>query len=361
MKDLNEKLSPDRKVVSFINSQFSGGELFVDNSFQRRSVWGIKNKVRLIETILMMYPMPELYFWASTPRKDGTISNSVVDGQQRIRAITEFIAGDFELKSSYLDTKNKDKPYAGCFFDDLKKKFKDRIWQYQLNVKTIPSDVNKNEIKRIFLRLNETDKSLNPQEKRHAEFSGEFAKTSEKLAELSFWTDWEVFTPAAIRRMSDVTFVSQLLSYQRLGMEGSITPSKLTELYDLFNDEYKQKSDDIKSFKATLDVIDSIFDDNEHAAEFFTAITHFYPLYIVFYSLLKGADQKQLADEEIILSIAEALGSFAKAYKKGQKTYRGLELSAYRLASNEGFNKKANRETKVSTVRAIVHGKLKES
>jgi uncharacterized protein with ParB-like and HNH nuclease domain len=42
-----------------------GNILVVDDSYQRRSVWGEKDKIRLIETILLNLVIPELFFLAS--------------------------------------------------------------------------------------------------------------------------------------------------------------------------------------------------------------------------------------------------------------------------------------------------------
>ena len=43
----------NHKSIKEINTMFSSGNLIVDESYQRRSVWGEKDKIRLIETILI--------------------------------------------------------------------------------------------------------------------------------------------------------------------------------------------------------------------------------------------------------------------------------------------------------------------
>ncbi len=80
-----------------------------------------------------------------------------------------------------------------------------------MNVRIIPSKVTRDQIIAIFRRLNETDKSLNPQEFRNAQFNGKFIATAEKLADLHFWEEWKFFSPASIRRMGDLQFCSSLL------------------------------------------------------------------------------------------------------------------------------------------------------
>lgn len=51
--------SDNHKSIKEINTMFSSGSLIVDESYQRRSVWGEKDKIRLIETILLKLVIPE--------------------------------------------------------------------------------------------------------------------------------------------------------------------------------------------------------------------------------------------------------------------------------------------------------------
>ncbi len=58
-------------------------------------------------------------------------------------------------------------------------------------MRTIPSDVNRDGITMLFKRLNETDKSLNPQEIRNAEFNGLFLQVSEEVANNKILQSWD--------------------------------------------------------------------------------------------------------------------------------------------------------------------------
>ena len=87
------------KTIQEINRDFTEGKLFADSSYQRRKVWNDQDKVRLIETILMELVMPEVFFWTTDRDPDtGVASTHIVDGQQRINAIVDFIGGEFVLK-----------------------------------------------------------------------------------------------------------------------------------------------------------------------------------------------------------------------------------------------------------------------
>ena len=105
------KFSDNRKTVNEIFTMFDEGKLIVDDTYQRRSVWSEKDKVRLIETILLQLVIPELFFWkADTDPETGISTTHIVDGQQRIKAIYSFINNEFKLKPQcLLDESSKEK------------------------------------------------------------------------------------------------------------------------------------------------------------------------------------------------------------------------------------------------------------
>ena len=53
----------NRKTINEISTMFEKQDLIVDDTYQRRSVWNEKDKIRLIETILLNLIIPELFFW----------------------------------------------------------------------------------------------------------------------------------------------------------------------------------------------------------------------------------------------------------------------------------------------------------
>lgn len=68
-------------------------ELVIDPDFQRNEVWESKQKMELVESILMGIPIPVMYLFEM---KDGT--KQIVDGRQRITAILDFLNNKFSLK-----------------------------------------------------------------------------------------------------------------------------------------------------------------------------------------------------------------------------------------------------------------------
>jgi uncharacterized protein with ParB-like and HNH nuclease domain len=65
--------------------------------FQRNAVWTIVQKSYLIDTVLNGLPIPELYM-QDVGDESGNEKHIVVDGQQRVRAVLDYVLGNFSLE-----------------------------------------------------------------------------------------------------------------------------------------------------------------------------------------------------------------------------------------------------------------------
>ena len=79
----------------------------VDPPFQRGSVWTLRQKRAWIESLLTNYPLPAIFI-NSFGMKPGSpahpvygIKDIVIDGQQRIRAIADFLQDKFQVRGEY--------------------------------------------------------------------------------------------------------------------------------------------------------------------------------------------------------------------------------------------------------------------
>jgi hypothetical protein len=344
MANFNDLISASKRPLSDLIVKFQKGDIFVDNTYQRRSV--LRNKIRLIETILRGYPIPEIYLWAgkANPRT-GLTKLSVVDGQQRLTAIRDYIAGDFALDKKALDPQPSDASYKDKQFNELTTKDKQAIWSYNLTVRTIPEEIDMEGIVTIFSRLNETDKSLNPQELRNAQFNGLFIQTVEVLADLPFWEKHKIFNAAAIRRMGDIQFVSSLLMFLRSGIEEEVDQKSINKMYDTYNDAYPDQQKDTRTAKAIIKIIGQVFAESEEVAKFFKSPVHLYSLFIVVYQ--HWANKKPV----VIKGWASRLETFAAQYKR---TRPPTTVARYKAAATEGTQKRSNREDRVRYLRASI-------
>lgn len=117
--------------VEHIVRDFKDSSLIVDTSYQRRSVWLERDKIRLIETILMGLIIPEVYFWdAETDPDTGKTITHIVDGQQRINAIVQFIGNEFRLSKEHLTSEDIKEKYGDKRFENLSNDDKVIIWSF---------------------------------------------------------------------------------------------------------------------------------------------------------------------------------------------------------------------------------------
>lgn len=149
--------------------------------FQRPPVWGRAQKQLLIDTILRKYDVPKFY-WRKTGKSPDTFD--VVDGQQRLRAIWEFQAGEYRLPkdSDPIDGY----PVAGVKYDELPDELRIRFDTYALDV-VVLTDTDEEEVREMFLRL-QNGTSLKAQEKRNA-MSGQMREFVKGLASHPFFAN----------------------------------------------------------------------------------------------------------------------------------------------------------------------------
>lgn len=336
-------MQPDTKTSKWIVDNFRNELLIVDNSFQRNYVWLTKHQISLIETILLGYAVPEIYLWmVDTDPTTGDTKYSIVDGQQRIGAVFDYIDGKFALRSAYLSEKNAE--YANKYFKDLSDDLKKRIWSYSFTVRQLPQDVSREEIVKMFLRLNSTDKSLNPQELRNAEFNREFLDNAQKISKLDFWRTHKIFSADSIRRMKDIQFISSLLIFLRDGIESEITQTAINKMYDLFNDEYKEKQADYNTVTSILNEIQEIIDHDPNTLKALSKTTHFYTLFTLTYFVI--SQNKHFTNKQ-----KDLISSFYKKYNEGSEE---AYIEEYRSSSKESTNSKQSRMARLKALRSYV-------
>lgn len=304
---VNSVIQTSRPTVTELLENLRSKSYFVDDSFQRRLVWTEKQKARLIQTVLMGFPMPEIYLWQQRADPEtGQQSHSIVDGQQRLTALQQFTANEWPLKAAYLDEIDGADEYRDKYWKDLVDPVKQAFWQYVVNVRVIPSQIEQQQIIDVFRRLNETDKSLNPQELRNAEFNGEFIKIAEKIADSQYLSELRPFTDSSIRRMADIEFTSSMLMFLRKGLVEENTKT-INEIYDTYNDEYLEAEEDFNAaegfFKRCLN--DYLVDDATR--KFFTRPVNLFTLFCV---------EKIIFSRKVKIDMVSGLNSFTKEYSK---------------------------------------------
>ena len=186
-------------------------ELNSESYFQRMpNLWNDGKQSRLIESILINFPLPAFYF-------DGSNSGKwlVIDGLQRLSSMRRFII-DKELRLKHLEFLTQ---FNGFTYDDLprdiqRKLLESHITAFIINPGT-PVDVKFN----IFKRINTEGISLEPQEIRHALFQGASANFIAELGSLEEFDEATDYSLTNNRRMLDRDFANRFLCFYLLGYE----------------------------------------------------------------------------------------------------------------------------------------------
>src|SRR5580698_5962494 len=72
----------------------------VNRRYQRKLVWTVEEKQRLIDSIAKDLPIP-LFLVAEMPDADGAYE--LIDGMQRLNAMFSFLENEFALNGEYFD------------------------------------------------------------------------------------------------------------------------------------------------------------------------------------------------------------------------------------------------------------------
>lgn len=350
----------NRKSIKDITSMFSEGSLVVDETYQRRSVWSEKDKIRLVETILLNLIIPVLFFWkAETDPETGASITHIVDGQQRIKAICSYVNNEFKLKpQALLDAAAKEK-YANKYFKDLDPDDKRLFWNYQLMVIDIDPAATRSDIITMFNRLNLTDYNLNDQEKRNS-MSGEFAALARELSDADIWEERHLFTTTDVKRMKDVEFCASLILLYREGIIDQTDQTALNEAYEALQEGYKDAEKDKAAVFAAIESLPQFF-VSEDVTKFLKKKTQLYTLFsVIFYMQRNGMEitEECLSNLKRFVELYSVFNNdmdLTDQIGEDEKTLFD-RLKKYKLASSEGLNKHTNRMIRYNVMKDFIFG-----
>ena len=142
-----------------------GGKLDIRPAFQREFVYGDKERMAVIDTILKGYPLNVMY-WSD--RGDGTFE--VIDGQQRTISVAQYVSGEFSFPDLFT--------HHDMFFDNLSEAQQQKIMDYDLTVYICTGD----DKERLdwFRTINIAGKELTNQELRNAVYSGPWVSDAKR-------------------------------------------------------------------------------------------------------------------------------------------------------------------------------------
>ncbi|QRP47331.1 DUF262 domain-containing protein [Amycolatopsis sp. FDAARGOS 1241] len=315
----------------------SAGRLDLDPPYQRRSVWNLQYKQFFIDSIIRNYPAPSIFLQVDyVPGQAATYH--VIDGKQRLSALFEFYEDEFSTSDGLTDLGLDNKYYS-----QLGNEQKVALIEYVFTVESIKS-ASPAELNEAFDRLNRNVARLNKQELRHAKYSGAFVSKIERLSEHPFWTEIGLVTPARIRRMLDVEYVSELYIISMMGIQDG--KDYLDSTYARNDAEIAGESDADENFTATQAAISQIDKFFQIKTSRFSNVADFYSLWASIADLVRSGEEFDAQEA------ASSLSTFENELED-QETERAR---SYRIAAVQGSNKKSNREIRADILRSVLKG-----
>jgi len=128
--------SVEKFSISKLYELLKKKELLIDYSYQRGKVWREKQRMELIQSILSKFPIGTLVMKSRSDAYD------VVDGQQRLYAISDYVDGGLTDSN-------------GKYINELEKFENKEFMSYNIPVIILEPSLSKDKLSLIFIRLQE--------------------------------------------------------------------------------------------------------------------------------------------------------------------------------------------------------------
>lgn len=174
------------KTIEAVYRDYLQGAYGVNRRYQRKLVWTVEEKERLIDSILHKYPLPQ--FLIAAADSSSKFRFEIIDGMQRLNAIVAFIENEFPLNGEYFDLASLASTKKLLDEDKLVQKTPILDRDQSVNVanyeiaQSVYQTADKTNIEQVFRRINSSGQKLSLQDLRQA---GSISPISEVVRELA--------------------------------------------------------------------------------------------------------------------------------------------------------------------------------
>jgi hypothetical protein len=215
-------------------------------AFQRGEVWSLSKKQRLIDSILRRWHIPPVHL---VSKPDGKLD--VLDGQQRLTAIRDYMRGDFVTDGSIEPHDSIIRSLGGLKFYQLPEVIRNQFELFAIRVFEL-RDYTPAEPHELFFRLNQPT-VLTEAEKRNAFMGG----PRNQIKDIVEWAVDQGMSPRTIgfsnaRMNYDDLLARFLITLEQQTLHEKVTAARITDRYrrDVpFSDKI------ITTAKAALDML----------------------------------------------------------------------------------------------------------
>lgn len=270
--------SPREYSIRELFDSYNRNETIISPKFQRRPVWEYKAKSYLIDSIISGYPIPRIFIREKIDL-NMTAVREVVDGQQRLNTIFDFLNDGFKISNLH------SKDYGDCYYSDLPDNVKRDFLKYTISAIMLV-DLDDATVFDIFARLNTYSVKLNSQELLNSQFFGLYKQLIYRIASeyRNFWIESRIFSEKNISRMDDAKLITELVSAIILGKIESNSFEQSKKIYKQFDDSFDEAEIIEERFKKTLDFFAKIYGEGFSETSF-NKLPLFYSTFLVLYHL----------------------------------------------------------------------------
>jgi len=233
-------------TIETINLQVAKKNIDLSPRFQRRAAWDQIRKSRLIESIIVGMPVPNIVLAEDKHQRGKFI---VIDGKQRLISLNTFINNEYALSGLDLRT-----DLNGKRFDDLDRADRDSFENSTLRSTVIKNWRDEEFLYVIFYRLNSGSLPLSPQELRKALIGGKLIDHIDSYITESV-SFQKIFGQGLDKRMRDSELVLRFLAFHNFlpTYQGDFKRF-LDNTTRLFEDNWDAAQDDLRESLQTLDM-----------------------------------------------------------------------------------------------------------
>ncbi|MGV9229438.1 GmrSD restriction endonuclease domain-containing protein [Streptomyces nigra] len=180
------ELSVEGESIQQLYNDYTSGKFLVNRRYQRKLVWGVEEKERLIDSVVQKLPIPLILLAESSGEHTGRLE--VIDGLQRLNSVFSFIENEFSLYGEHFDLATLADTKIRLDSGTLKQKTPvldreicRRIANYRLPV-SIYRSASDESVDEVFRRINSSGRHLSPHEIRQAGATQTVATMVRRLA-----------------------------------------------------------------------------------------------------------------------------------------------------------------------------------
>lgn len=232
--------------------KYKKGKLVLSPGFQRKDVWSSRQKIELIESILMGLPLPIFYF-----KQSEQAIYITVDGRQRLSAIFQYMEDKYSLSNLKIM-----RHLEGCKFSNLTGEmgiYQSQLEDYQIYAHVILPPTPDKILFDIFDRVNRGGTKLNKQEIRNALYSGPALRMIEEITHNKIFIEATKLRPKKDKRMKGSYLLNRFFAFLLLREEKLFFDNKLYiyrgDIDDLLAKTLQQLNHDERDYKKLIKMV----------------------------------------------------------------------------------------------------------